>query len=146
MNATLRFWVLQTVAMMLTALLIPGLRIRSIIGAIAMVVALTVVNGTLWDAALFFRIPDSLTVQTLVLLVANGAIFWGLAKLLPGIEVRGILPALVAPLVFTVVGMLVARLAVDVDLGAIGREVLDAVRSLREWLTSGERQSSIPPV
>jgi len=92
MEETIRPWLLNTIAMMLTALVIPGLRITSIFGAIGIVLALAIVNQTVWNAAMFETIPHAATVQALVLVVANGAIFWILAKLLPGIEVKGVLP------------------------------------------------------
>ena len=43
MESALRHWLLQTVAMMLTALVIPRLRITSIIGAFGIVVALAAI-------------------------------------------------------------------------------------------------------
>jgi putative membrane protein len=134
MEAMLRHWLLQTVAMMITALLIPRMRITSIFGAFGIVVALAFVNATLWSAALFSAIPDSPTVQALVLVLTNGAIFWILCKLLPGIEIGGILPAIVAPIVFTFVSVLAARYAADVDWSEVGRSAADAVTRLRAWL------------
>jgi putative membrane protein len=134
MPTTVRYWVLQTVAMMLTALVIPRLRITSIIGAIGILVALAFVNATLWSAALFFSVPASPTVEALVLVLANGAIFWVLCKLLPGIEVQGVLPAIVAPVVFTLASMLIARYGDHVDPEAIGSAVADSIRRLRQWL------------
>jgi uncharacterized membrane protein YvlD (DUF360 family) len=134
MQTTVRYWVLQTVAMMLTALVIPRLRITSIIGAIGIVGTLALVNTTLWSAALFFSIPASPSVEALVLVLTNGAIFWGLCKLLPGIEVQGVLPAIAAPVVFTLASMLVARYADHIDLEAIGRAVADSIQRLRQWL------------
>src|SRR3990172_11967686 len=100
-SGTINYWILQTGAMMLTALLIPKLRITSLLGASLTVLALGLLNATLWDAALFFQIPHAFSTQALVLLAANGAIFWILVKILPGIEIDGVLPALAAPIVFT---------------------------------------------
>jgi putative membrane protein len=139
LETTLRYWLLQTIAMMLTALLIPRLRITSIIGALGIVVALALVNATLWSGALFFAIPTTATTEALVLVLANGAIFWLLCKTLPGIEIQGVLPALVAPIVFTVVSVLVGRYAADVDLAAVGRSIADAVGRLRIWLEDSRR-------
>src|SRR5688572_8919198 len=101
MEDTARVWVLQVIAMMITALLIPRLRITSLLGALGIVAALAAFNATLWDSALFSAIPQAATVEALVLLIVNGVIFFVLTKVIPGIEVRGVLPALVAPLVFT---------------------------------------------
>lgn len=144
MEETLRPWLLNTVAMMLTALVIPGLRITSIVGAISIVLALAVVNQTLWSAAMFETIPHAATVQTLVLVVSNGAIFWILAKLLPGIEVKGILPALVAPIVFTVLSGLVWKYGAHVDLAALGEKAVEKVKELRDWIASSGAAAPAP--
>ena len=94
-------WILQSVATLSTCALIPRLKITSIFGALTTVIALAFVNATIWNAALFFEIPRTLTMQSGLLFLANGIIFWILVKILPGIEVNGFLPALIAPVVFT---------------------------------------------
>jgi len=136
-TGTLNYWVLQTVAMLLTALLIPGLRITGLFGATLTVVALALVNATLWDAALFFQVPDAPTTQALVLLATNGAIFWLLVKLLPGIAVSGVLPALAAPIVFTLVSLLISEHGRSIDwLTVIDRAIalLEQLRGYVEFL------------
>jgi len=133
-TGTLSYWFLQTIAMGLTALLIPGLRITSIFGAAAAVVGLALVNATVWDAALFFSVPHGLSTQMLVLLLSNGVIFWVLVKLLPGIEVDGILPALAAPIVFTIVSVLISNYGRDVDWAAVTQWASERLGSLRDYL------------
>lgn len=132
----LSYWILQTLAMALTALLIPGLRITSILGATLAVVGLAFVNATIWDAALFFEVPSSFSTQMLVLVLANGGIFWILAKLLPGIEVEGILPALIAPLVFTISSALISHYGQDIDWEKVFHTGTEEVMELRDNLKS----------
>ena len=95
------YWLMQTIAMLATAMFVPGLKLTNPLGALLMVVALAFVNTHIWDAALFFELPDSFTSRTLTLLFANGVVFWVLVKLLPWIEINGILAAFIAPIVFT---------------------------------------------
>jgi uncharacterized membrane protein YvlD (DUF360 family) len=127
----INYWGLQTVAMMLTALVIPRMRITSIFGALGIVLALGLVNATVWDTALFFSVPSSFSRQALTLLAANGALFWVLVKLLPGIEIEGFAPAFVAPVVFTALSLAISMYGRDVDLLELGRrgaEMLGVVR------------------
>jgi putative membrane protein len=146
-NGTINYWILQTAAMMLTALLIPNLRITSIFGALLVVFALGLVNATVWDAALFFQMPQAVTTQALVLLVANGAIFWVLVKILPGIEVDGVVPALVAPVVFTVISLLVSRHGRDIDWLALLDRAIAALEGARGYLreVSIDAPANAPP-
>lgn len=111
----LEFWALQTVAMMLTALLIPGLTVSGPIGALMAVAALAFINTKVWDTALFMSVPDSLTLKAGMLLLVNGAIFWVMVKAMPGIAVRGILPALAAPVVFTILTLTIPDVAKRID-------------------------------
>lgn len=127
----LNHWVLQTVAMLATALLIPKLRIKSLFGAFKIVVLLALLNAFVWDAALFFSIPDAMTSQAITLFLVNGLIFWGLVKVLDGIEVEGFLPALVAPIVFTVFNLIIAEYAPLIDwteLFDVGRGAIETLK------------------
>ena len=126
------YWFLQTLAMMFTAFLLPGLKITGPLGALTTVVALAFVNANLWDAALFFHVPASFTMQAALLFITNGVIFWVLIKLLPGISVNGLLPAFVAPIVFTVCSVLIASYFKHVDWPA----VIDAIIGVLEQLKS----------
>jgi len=135
----INYWGLQTVAMMLTALVIPRMKITSIFGALGIVLALGLVNATVWDTALFFSVPSSFSRHALTLLVANGVLFWVLVKLLPGIEIDGFAPALVAPVVFTAISLAISAYGRDLDLLELGRqgaEMLGVVRDRLQTPTS----------
>lgn len=141
MELNLGFWALQTAAMMLTAFLLPGLTVSGPIPAFLTVVALALVNAQLWDAALFFHIPDSLTSQAALLLLANGVIFWIVVKLLPGIAIRGVLPAIAAPIVFTVLSVLIDRYQNEVDWQALYDRARTEIGTIREEVRPGSEQS-----
>ena len=126
------YWLLQTLAMIITALLIPGLKISSIFGAFTSVVLLAFVNSKLWDAALFFSLPDKFSTEALLLLLANGVVFWIVIKILPGIEIKGILPALLAPIVFTICSLLIARYEDRVDWGKVAETSIEFVSNVKD--------------
>ncbi len=136
-NINLSYWFLQTVAMALTFGLIPNLRVTHFLGATLMVVALALVNTHLWDAALFFEIPDHFSWRVAGLLLANGLIFWVIAKLLPGIEVEGILPALVAPLVFTGCSLLINRYGSHIDWNGLGATIAGYFAEVKNYFLEG---------
>lgn len=126
------FWILQSLAMLLTALIIPKLTVTNPLGAIAMVIALAFINTNIWDAALFFKIPNHISAQAATLFLVNGVIFWVLVKLLPGIEVEGFLPALVAPIVFTICNLIVVNYGMQVDWPALFSDLLKFVNETKE--------------
>ena len=111
----LEYWAFQTLAMLITAFLIPGLTVSGPLSALVTVLTLSLVNTYLWDAALFFAIPYDLSLHTLALFVINGVLFWVIVKILPGIAVKGIIPALVAPVMFTVISILIQHYGPHID-------------------------------
>lgn len=137
----INFWIIQSLAMGLTALVLPRLRITSIYGATIMVVALALVNAHIWDAALFFSFPDTISIHALTLFVSNGLIFWILVKLLPGIEVTGFLPALVAPAVFSLISLVLNTYGSQIDFLAIGEKGLTEIEATRDQLKKDHKES-----
>lgn len=129
-------WILQTIAMLLTAAVLPRMYITSLLGAFGVVIALGFVNATIWDAALFFSIPNSITTHTLLVLVANGVLLWVLTKLLPGIVIEGLLPAIVAPVVFTIFSVLVSRYGREIDWINLFHDLVNNVTQARDYLKS----------
>jgi uncharacterized membrane protein YvlD (DUF360 family) len=105
----------QLIAMLLTIFFIPRLWVTSPIGAFGILIAIAMVNATFWDTSLFFFLPDTISVNGLKLLLANGVLFWVLVHFVPGIRVQGILPAILAPLLFTLISSLLNVFAADVD-------------------------------
>lgn len=131
----LQYWFLQTVAMLLTAFVIPRFRIKGPLAALMLVLVLGFVNSTIWDAALFLHIPDSATTHAAVVLLANGILFWILVKLIPGIEVIGLLPALAAPVVFSLVSVLTYQYGREIDWFALGEQAIQVITRIRDQLS-----------
>lgn len=126
------YWILQTLAMLITAWLIPNLKVTGPFGALTTVVALAFINSEVWDAALFLQVPDSFSAQAGLLLLANGALFWILIKLLPGIEVQGFLPALLAPVIFTISSLILDHYLEDVDWLEVLQMIIDFLTAVKE--------------
>lgn len=141
----INYWGLQTVAMMLTALLIPRMKITSVFGALGIVLALGLVNATVWDTALFFSVPSSFSRHAATLLVANGVLFWVLVKMLPGIDIEGFAPALVAPVVFTALSLAISAYGRDVDLIDLGRQGVEMIGGFRDDLQTPEQAPAKSP-
>ncbi len=115
MNAAITLFLLQAIAIVITSALIPKLRITSLLGPILMVAGISALNTYLWDRTLFEAIPNNFNTKAITLFFANGFFFWLLVKLLPGIEVDGILPALAGPVVFTLVSLAVREYGTQIN-------------------------------
>ncbi|MDD2942539.1 MAG: phage holin family protein [bacterium] len=139
------YWALQTIAMMITSGLLPGLKVTSIGGAFGTVLCIALMNATVWDAALFFQIPESLSAQALVLLLANGLFFWIIVKLLPGIEVDGIASALLAPLIYTACSLIISHYGYRIDWYAVMNFVIEKIGELKDYINAVPAQSPSSP-
>ncbi len=125
LSPSMSHWLMQLVAMSLTVFLLPGLQVTGASGIVLTVGALSLLNTFLWSDILFAALPDSLTVQALLLVLANGAMFWALVKLLPGIEIHSFVSALAAPMVFSVLNVVTRHYAPLVDWSAVAAGTWD---------------------
>jgi uncharacterized membrane protein YvlD (DUF360 family) len=132
------FWLIQTIAMALTALLIPNLRITSILGPVLAVLALSTINCTIWSQSLFSTLPATFSEHTLTLLAINGAIFWIVVKLVPGIESKGILPVLIAPIVFTTCSVALPKIFSAVDWKVVRIEAARVLDQTKRFVGEGD--------
>ena len=66
-------------------------------------------------------------------MLINGVLFWVLVKVLPGIEIQGILPAVLAPVTYTVLTVLIQTYGSHIN-------VIDSVKSLASSLSGVKEQ------
>ena len=137
-------WLAQTFAMIITAILLPGLKITGIFGAFITVVALAFVNASIWDASLFFNVPMDFTTHTLTILGANAVMFWVLVKLLPGIEISGIVSAILAPVLFSLFTVVLTPICQEVDWGQVIQKATETVTDVRNRLTDAPKVEAVP--
>ncbi len=95
------------VAVLLTARIVPGIRVKSFGSAVVFALVLAVLDKLLFGLFMFLSFPFVLLTFGLFVLVIN-AILWLLAnKLVSGIETKGFGSALVGSLVTTVINVLI---------------------------------------
>ena len=131
-------FIYQIVAIAITALLLPKLKISSLFGALWLVIAISLVNTFLWNSDLFNFIPSSsasfsgVGVKHLILVLTNGAIFFILVKLLPGVDLEGFLTAFIAPVLFSIFTVLIQKYGhlVDwIDLFSISSDFITTLKN-----------------
>ena len=127
-------WFLQTIALLITALLIPRFTIAGPVSALKFVVTLSLINTTLWNTNLFATIPNSLTAHSLTVVLANAVLFWVLAKLVHGVNIDGIMPAIVGPIVFTIISAGTYSFGKDIDWMSVFHQAQKAVETARDVL------------
>ncbi|MEZ4752198.1 MAG: phage holin family protein [Bdellovibrionota bacterium] len=107
MTAYLVHWLLATLTLLITAKVVPGIRITSFGAALFGALIVGLVNMLVWPVLVFLTLPLTVITFGLFLFVVNGLALKISAGLSPGFEIEGFLPAVIGSIALTLVGYLV---------------------------------------
>ncbi len=96
-------WVIATIAILVAAYLIPGIRVDSIGAALIGAAILGILNAVVKPILVILTLPITLLTLGLFLFVINALMFLLAGSLLSGFHVQSFWPALLGSLVVTVV-------------------------------------------
>lgn len=105
--------IVNTLAIVVAAKLVPGIEIDGVLAAIAAGLLLGVVNAVVRPVLLVLTLPITLVTLGLFLLVLNGLCFWLVAAVVKGFQVAGFWSAVLGALVVSVVSWVVTLLVSD---------------------------------
>ena len=105
--------VVNALAIMLAASIVPGIAVDGLVSALAAAVLLGLINAFVRPVLLILTLPITLLTLGLFLLVLNGFCFWLVAWLVKGFHVTGFGSALLGSLVVSVVSWVVTALISD---------------------------------
>jgi putative membrane protein len=105
--------VVNALAIMLAASIVPGIAVDGLVSALAAAVLLGLINAFVRPVLLILTLPITLLTLGLFLLVLNGFCFWLVAWLVNGFHVAGFGSALLGSLVVSVVSWIVTALISD---------------------------------
>jgi putative membrane protein len=105
--------VVNALAIMLAASIVPGIAVDGLVSALAAAVLLGLINAFVRPVLLILTLPITLLTLGLFLLVLNGLCFWLVAWLVKGFHVAGFGSALLGALVVSVVSWIVTALISD---------------------------------
>ena len=105
--------VVNTVAIVVAAKLVPGIEVDGVLAAVAAGLLLGVINAVVRPILLVLTLPITLVTLGLFLLVLNGLCFWLVAAVVKGFQVAGFWPAVLGALVVSVVSWVVTLLVSD---------------------------------
>ena len=103
-------WLLNTVALVAVAYLMPSVRIESFGAALIGALVLGLANAVVRPILVLLTLPVTILTLGLFLLVINGAVFLGVSRLVSGFEVAGWGSAILAALLYSIVSFLLSAL------------------------------------
>ncbi len=103
-------WVLNALALMIVAYVVPGVTVRDPIHALVAALVLGLANALIRPLLVLLTLPVTILTLGLFLLVINGLLFWGVSALIKGFEVRGLWAGVLGALVYSVLTGLLSLL------------------------------------
>lgn len=106
-------WILNAVALLVVAYLLPGITVASFGSALIAALVLGLLNTLIKPLLILLTLPITIVTLGLFLLVLNALVFWFAGSVLKGFQVSGFWWALLGAFVYSVVSGLLSRLLVQ---------------------------------
>ena len=103
-------WILNAVALLVVAYVLPGITVASFGSALIAAVILGLLNMLLKPLLIVLTLPLTVITLGLFLLVINALVFWFAGSVLKGFEVHGFWWAFAGALVYSIVATLLSGL------------------------------------
>ena len=106
----LLLWLLNAVALLAVAYLLPAIQVESFGWALAAALVLGLINSVVRPVLTILTLPITLLTLGLFYFVLNGLLFWLASALLPGFQVQGFVSAMVGALLYGVIAWALSAL------------------------------------
>ena len=103
-------WLLNALALLIVAYVVPGVSVRSPVVALVAAVLLGLANAVVRPVLVLLTLPVTILTLGLFLLVINGLLFWAVSGLTNGFEVHGLWPGVLGALVYSILTALLWHL------------------------------------
>ncbi|HSI28771.1 MAG: phage holin family protein [Methylophilus sp.] len=108
-------WVLNALALMAVAYLVPGIHVANFTAALIAALVIGLVNILIKPLLVLLTLPITLLTLGLFILVINGVLFWLVGNYLQGFSVSSILIGVIGALVYSVISGVLSSIVPDND-------------------------------
>ncbi|MGP1716490.1 MAG: phage holin family protein [Methylophilus sp.] len=106
-------WVLNALALMAVAYLVPGIHVANFTAALIAALVIGLVNILIKPLLVLLTLPITLLTLGLFILVINGLLFWAVGNYLDGFSVSSILIGVIGALVYSVISGVLSAIVPD---------------------------------
>ena len=103
-------WLVNTLALLGVAYLMPSVHVDSFGTAVIAAAVLGLANAVIRPILILLTLPVTVLTLGLFIFVINGLVFLGVTHLVPGFQVAGLWPAILASIVFSLISWLLSAL------------------------------------
>jgi putative membrane protein len=105
-------WILNAVALLIVAYLLPGITVAGFGSALIAAVVLGLVNMLVKPVLIFLTLPITIVTLGLFLIVLNALLFWFVGSIIKGFQVNGFWWALIGAVLYSIISGLLSRLLI----------------------------------
>ncbi|MDX3895283.1 phage holin family protein [Pusillimonas sp.] len=105
----LLIWILNAVALLIVAYILPGISVASFWSALIAALVLGLLNTLVKPVLVLLTLPVTIVTLGLFLLVINALVFWFVGSVLKGFHVNGFWWAMLGALVYSIIAGLLSR-------------------------------------
>ena len=106
-------WLINALALMAVAYLMPSIHVSSFGAALVAALVLGLVNAVVRPVLVLLTLPVTILTLGLFIFVLNGLLFWMVGSWLQGFEVAGFWPAVFGALVFSLISWALSALVLS---------------------------------
>ena len=103
-------WLINALALMAVAYLMPSIEVSSFGAALVAALVLGLVNAIVRPVLVLLTLPVTILTLGLFIFVLNGLLFWMVGAWLQGFEVAGFWPAVFGAIVFSIISWALSAL------------------------------------
>jgi putative membrane protein len=103
-------WLINAVALMAVAYLLPGISVADFVTALIAALVLGLVNAVIRPILILLTLPATLLTLGLFIFVINGLLFWLVGSYIDGFTVAGFWPGFFGAIVYSIVSWAMASL------------------------------------
>ncbi|ARP84761.1 hypothetical protein CAL26_25790 [Bordetella genomosp. 9] len=106
-------WILNAVALLVVAYLLPGIAVASFGSALIAALVLGLLNMLVKPVLVLLTLPITLVTLGLFLIVLNALLFWFAGSILKGFQVNGFWWAVIGAILYSIISGLLSTLLVS---------------------------------
>ncbi len=131
-------WVIQTLALIILALLLDGLDVDRIGTAMLAVAVIGLINAIFWPLLSYILLPFVVLTMGILSWVINGAVIWLAGQFITGFEVADLGTAMLTALGLTIINLIASSLLTIDDDGFFNRNIVRQRMKRRKTFTETE--------
>jgi putative membrane protein len=106
-------WVLNALALMAVAYLVPGIHVANFTAALIAALVIGLVNILIKPVLVLLTLPITLLTLGLFILVINGVLFWLVGNYLQGFSVSSIVVGIIGALIYSLISGVLSAIVPD---------------------------------